>query len=102
LHDEKSCASFIFAPFRWTWKTWWSAKTSVAFPLDEELSFEVRGRNLIEGIPKTITISDEEIREALQEPVTQIIEAVTRTLELAEPELAADAQASLRAAIIPR
>src|SRR5437773_7260288 len=40
-----------------------------AFPLDEELSFEVRGRNLIEGIPKTITISDEEIREALADSV---------------------------------
>src|SRR5258708_20273911 len=44
-----------------------------AFPLDEELSFEVRGRNLIEGIPKTITITDEEIREALADSFSQII-----------------------------
>ena len=47
-----------------------------AFPLDEELSYEVRGRNLIEGIPKTITITDEEIREALAETVNVIVDAV--------------------------
>jgi len=51
---------------------------------------EVRGRDLISGLPRKTTITAGEIREALQEPVTQIIEAVTRTLELAEPELAAD------------
>src|ERR1700738_1156707 len=52
-----------------------------AFPLDEELSFEVRGRNLIEGIPKTITISDEEIREALADSISMIINAVRVALE---------------------
>ena len=61
-----------------------------AFPLDEELSFEVRGRNLIEGIPKTITISDEEIREALADSVSTIINAVRVALERTPPELSAD------------
>jgi len=61
-----------------------------AFPLDEELSYEVRGRNLIEGIPKTITISDEEIREALADSVSTIINAVRVALERTPPELSAD------------
>jgi rod shape-determining protein MreB len=61
-----------------------------AFPLDEELSFEVRGRNLIEGIPKTITISDEEIREALADSISTIINAVRVALERTPPELSAD------------
>jgi len=55
-----------------------------------EPGMEVRGRDMISGLPRKTTITAAEIREALQEPVTQIIEAVTRTLELAEPELAAD------------
>ena len=55
-----------------------------------EPSMEVRGRDMISGLPRKTQVTAEEIREALQEPVTQIIEAVTRTLELAEPELAAD------------
>ena len=55
-----------------------------------EPTMEVRGRDLISGLPRKTTITAGESREALQEPVTQIIEAVTRTLELAEPELAAD------------
>src|SRR2546429_726690 len=57
---------------------------------DHEPSMEVRGRDMISGLPRKTVVTAEEIREALQEPVTQIIEAVTRTLELAEPELAAD------------
>jgi rod shape-determining protein MreB len=57
---------------------------------DSEPTMEVRGRDMISGLPRKTTITSEEIREALQEPVTAIIEAVTRTLELAEPELAAD------------
>src|SRR5438270_5191485 len=61
-----------------------------AFPLDEPLSREVRGRNLIEGIPKTITVTDEEIREALADSVALIIEAVRVALEKTPPELAAD------------
>ena len=55
-----------------------------------EPQMEVRGRDMISGLPRKTQVTAEEIREALQEPVTQIIEAVTRTLELAEPELAAD------------
>ena len=62
-----------------------------ASPFDgSEPSMEVRGRDLISGLPRKTTITAAEIREALQAPVTQIIQAVTRTLELAEPELAAD------------
>jgi rod shape-determining protein MreB len=57
---------------------------------DNEPSMECRGRDMISGLPRRTTITSAEIREALQEPITQIVEAVTRTLELAEPELAAD------------
>jgi len=57
---------------------------------DDEPTMEVKGRDMISGLPRKTVITAQEIREALQEPVTQIIEAVTRTLELAEPELAAD------------
>ncbi len=51
---------------------------------------DVRGRDMISGLPRKAPTSSEEIREALQEPVNAIIETVTRTLERAEPELAAD------------
>ena len=57
---------------------------------DNEPSMEVRGRDMISGLPRKTLVTTAEIREALQEPCTQIVEAVTRTLELAEPELAAD------------
>jgi rod shape-determining protein MreB len=57
---------------------------------DGEPTMEVRGRDMISGLPRKTSITAAEIRESLQEPVTQIIEAVTRTLESAEPELAAD------------
>lgn len=61
-----------------------------AFPLDEPLSREVRGRNLIEGVPKTITITDEEIREALADSIVSIVDAIRVALEKTPPELAAD------------
>jgi rod shape-determining protein MreB len=61
-----------------------------AAPQDGEGNMEVRGRDMISGLPRKTAVTAAEIREALQEPVTAIIEAVTRTLELAEPELAAD------------
>lgn len=61
-----------------------------AAPVGEEVSLEVRGRDMISGLPRKTVITSEEIREALQEPVSAIIEAVTSTLEKAEPELAAD------------
>lgn len=61
-----------------------------AAPVGDEASLEVRGRDMISGLPRKTVVTTEEIREALQEPVTAIIEAVTRTLERCEPELAAD------------
>ena len=59
-------------------------------PLEEELTMEIAGRDTISGLPRKIVITSEEIRESLKEPVAAIIETVTRTLERAEPELAAD------------
>jgi rod shape-determining protein MreB len=61
-----------------------------AAPLVEELTMEVSGRDTISGLPRKIVVTSEEIREALREPIAAIIDAVTRTLEKAEPELAAD------------
>jgi rod shape-determining protein MreB len=61
-----------------------------AAPTGAESTMEVRGRDMISGLPRKTVITSEEIREALMEPVTAITEAVTRTLERAEPELAAD------------
>lgn len=59
-------------------------------PGGSEPTMEVRGRDLISGLPRKTTVTSEEIREALMEPVSNIVGAVTRTLEMAEPELAAD------------
>ncbi len=61
-----------------------------ASPLEQELTKEVRGRDMISGLPRKTNISSEEVREALKEPIGAIIDCVTRTLEKAEPELAAD------------
>jgi rod shape-determining protein MreB len=61
-----------------------------AFPLDEPMTMEIKGRDLIEGIPKTLTVTDAEIREALQEPVSVIVNAVRVALERTPPELSAD------------
>jgi rod shape-determining protein MreB len=61
-----------------------------AYPLTEELKLEIKGRDLVEGVPKTLAISDEEIREALAEPVATIVEAVRMALERTPPELSAD------------
>jgi len=61
-----------------------------AAPLDDELTMEIAGRDTISGLPRKIVITSEEIREALREPISSIIEAVMQTLEKAEPELAAD------------
>ena len=57
---------------------------------EKEPSMEVRGRDLISGLPRKTIVTASEIRQALQEPVGQIVEAVVKTLERAEPELAAD------------
>lgn len=61
-----------------------------AFPLEKQLKMEIKGRDLVEGIPKTIYVNDEEIREALSEPVQSIIETVRVALERTPPELSAD------------
>ena len=61
-----------------------------AAPMSEEITLEVRGRDMISGLPRKTVISSEEVRDALKEPVGSIIDCVTRTLEKAEPELAAD------------
>ncbi len=61
-----------------------------AYPLDEELTMEVRGRDLVTGLPKMVTITSEEVREALSEPVRSIVEAARMTLERTPPELSAD------------
>ncbi|MDY0297860.1 MAG: rod shape-determining protein [Acidobacteriota bacterium] len=61
-----------------------------AYPLDENLEMEIKGRDLSHGIPKTITINDNEIREALESVVHTIVEAVRNTLEKTPPELSAD------------
>ena len=61
-----------------------------AYPMEKAMSMEVKGRDLVVGIPKTLIISDEEIREALAETFTTIVEAVKIALERTPPELAAD------------
>jgi rod shape-determining protein MreB len=61
-----------------------------AFRMNDNDRFEVRGLNLINGLPRTVTISRGEIREALQEPLQTIVDAIRRTLERTPPELAAD------------
>ena len=61
-----------------------------AYPLDKPVTMEIKGRNLIEGIPKTLVISDEEIRESLEETVSILISAVRVALERTPPELSAD------------
>ena len=61
-----------------------------AYPLNEIKTMEVKGRDLISGIPKTIETSSEEIREAIMEPVTLVVDAIKDALENAPPELAGD------------
>ncbi|MEQ8850376.1 MAG: rod shape-determining protein [Phycisphaerales bacterium] len=61
-----------------------------AAPVIDDIAMVVRGRDIISGLPRKVEVESDEIREALQEPVGTIIETVTRTLERAEPELAAD------------
>jgi rod shape-determining protein MreB len=65
-------------------------KIGSAFALDEEESMEIKGRDLVAGIPKTMKISSVQVREALSEPVDSIIQAVRQALEETPPELAAD------------
>ena len=61
-----------------------------AYPLKEPLQTEIKGRDLVEGVPKTLTITDSEVREALAEQISSIVEAVRQALERTPPELSAD------------
>jgi rod shape-determining protein MreB len=61
-----------------------------AFPLSDEPTAEIRGRDLVSGLPKTITVGAEEIRKAIEEPVNAIVDAVKTTLDKTPPELSGD------------
>ena len=61
-----------------------------AYPLEEEMTLDVKGRDILAGLPKTVTITSEEIREALSEPLSSILEAIRIALERTPPELSAD------------
>jgi rod shape-determining protein MreB len=61
-----------------------------AAPLQKPLKIEVKGRHLSEGVPRTATITDEEIREALSEPIRAIVKAIREALECVPPELSGD------------
>lgn len=61
-----------------------------AYPGDEIQTMEIKGRDLVAGVPKTVVITDEEIRDSLLEPINQIVEAVRLSLERTPPELASD------------
>lgn len=61
-----------------------------AYPPDEQLSMEVKGRDMVAGVPKTVVVNSDEMREALAEPINAIVEAVLLALERTPPELAAD------------
>jgi rod shape-determining protein MreB len=65
-------------------------KIGSAAPVGEEREMEVKGRDLVSGIPKTVRVHSSEIREAVQEPIQQIVDAVRRALEITPPELASD------------
>lgn len=65
-------------------------KIGSAYPMEEETHMEVRGRDILAGLPKTITVTSEEIREALSEPLTAILEAIRIALERTPPELCSD------------
>jgi rod shape-determining protein MreB and related proteins len=65
-------------------------KIGSAYPIEKETSMEVKGRDLVAGLPKTLTITSQEVREALLEPISTIVESVRVTLERCPPELSAD------------
>jgi rod shape-determining protein MreB len=61
-----------------------------AYPFEQQMTMEVKGRDMVAGIPKTVVVNSDEIREALAEPINAIVEAVLLALERTPPELAAD------------
>jgi rod shape-determining protein MreB len=65
-------------------------KLGSAYPLEKETTMEVKGRDMVAGLPKTITISSQEVREAMSEPISTIVDSVRITLERCPPELSAD------------
>lgn len=65
-------------------------KVGSAYPLPQELSLDVRGRDMVHGLPKTVEVTSEEIREALTEPVRQVAEKLCQVLEETPPELGSD------------
>jgi len=65
-------------------------KIGSAYPVEKETSMEVKGRDLVAGLPKTLTITSQKVREALLEPISTIVESVRVTLERCPPELSAD------------
>jgi rod shape-determining protein MreB len=65
-------------------------KIGSAYPMEKETSLEVKGRDLVAGLPKTLTITSQEVREALLEPISTVVESVRVTLERCPPELSAD------------
>src|SRR6478752_7154712 len=67
-----------------------TTEVASAFQLKDEVQAEVRGRDMLTGLPKTVVISSDEVRHALEEPVGQILDAIRSTLDKTPPELAAD------------
>src|SRR5476649_906211 len=65
-------------------------KIGSAYPMEKETSIEVKGRDLVAGLPKTLTLTSQEVREALLEPISTIVDSVRITLERCPPELSSD------------
>lgn len=65
-------------------------KIGSAFPMEKEISLEIKGRDLVAGVPKNLKLSSVQVREALVEPIDRIVEAVRQALERTPPELASD------------
>jgi len=61
-----------------------------AYPTDEVMTMEIKGRDLVAGVPRTLTVTSDEVREALSEPINGIVDAIKMTLERTPPELAGD------------
>jgi rod shape-determining protein MreB len=61
-----------------------------AYPMEEERTLEIRGRDLVSGLPRSAVLTSSEVREAIAEPVSQVVETVKETLESTPPELSAD------------
>jgi len=75
----------------WDWLVASAADLGIdAAPLEKQLLMEVKGRHALEGVPRTVTVNDSQIREALAEPLRQIVQAVRDSLERIPPELSAD------------